>query len=442
MTTESSTGQGLEDGLPPRDAMPAGSALVPSVVLDEDGWRRQLAEQMLERARADGVRLVGPDGLLAGITKAVLETALQTELSEHLGYDRGDSPMRPENKRNGHTRKVVHTGVGPVELRVPRDRAGTFEPMVVPKHARRIEGFDEAILSLYAKGLTTGEIQAHMHDVYGAEISRDFVSKVTDAVNDELVAWRNRPLDRVYPVVFIDAIVVKIRDGAVANRPVYVVVGVNLNGERDVLGLWVGTGGEGAKQWLSYLTELRNRGVADVFIICSDGLKGIGEAIEATWPQATHQTCVVHLVRATLRYTARKDWQKITPALRAIYTSSTVDEAASRFDDFADEWGAKYPAVIRLWRDSWERFIPFLAYDVEVRKVIYTTNMIESLNSRFRQATRRRGHFPTEQAALKVLYLVIRAKTNNGGDLIARVNGWKQALNAFALTYADRIHIN
>jgi putative transposase len=209
-----------------------------------------------------------------------------------------------------------------------------------------------------------------------------------------------------------------------------------------VLGLWVGTGGEGAKQWAGYLTELRNRGVADVFIICSDGLKGIGEAIEATWPQATHQTCVVHLIRATLRYTACKDWQKITPTLRAIYTASTVEEAESRFDDLVDEWGTKYPAVIRLWRDSWERFIPFLAYDVEVRKVIYTTNMIESLNSRFRQATRRRGHFPTEQAALKVLYLVIRAKTNNGGDLIARVNGWKQALNAFALTYADRININ
>jgi transposase-like protein len=419
-----------------------GSALLPAGVVDGDVWRQTLADQMLERARTDGLRLIGPDGLLAGITKAVLETALQTELAEHLGYDRGDAPLRPANKRNGHTSKVVHTGVGPVEVRVPRDRAGTFEPMVVPKHARRIEGFDEAILSLYAKGLTTGEIQAHMHDVYGAEISRDFVSKVTDAVNEELVAWRNRPLDRVYAVVFIDAIVVKIRDGAVANRPVYVAVGVNLQGERDVLGLWVGTGGEGAKQWLGYLTELRNRGVADVFIICSDGLKGIGEAIEATWPQATHQTCVVHLVRATLRYTARKDWQKITPTLRAIYTASTVEEAESRFEDLDDEWGTKYPAVIRLWRDSWERFIPFLAYDPEVRKVVYTTNMIESLNSRFRQATRRRGHFPTEQAALKVLYLVIRAKTNNGGDLIARVNGWKQALNAFALTYADRINLN
>jgi transposase-like protein len=443
MTTQGKHGQVSDEREVEVEAPAVGSALVPSAAIEEDAWRQQLAEQMLERAKTDGLRLVGPDGLLAGITKAVLETALQTELADHLGYDKGEPPgPRPENKRNGHTRKVVHTGVGPVELRVPRDRAGTFEPVVVPKHARRVEGFDEAILSLYAKGLTTGEIQAHLHDVYGAEISRDFVSKVTDAVNEELVAWRNRPLDRVYPVVFIDAIVVKIRDGAVANRPVYVVVGVSLDGERDVLGLWVGTGGEGAKQWLGYLTELRNRGVADVFIICSDGLKGIGEAIESTWPQATHQTCVVHLVRATLRYTARKDWQKITPAMRSIYTASTVDEAAARFDDFVDEWGGKYPAVVRLWRDSWERFIPFLAYDVEVRKVIYTTNMIESLNSRFRQATRRRGHFPTEQAALKVLYLVIRAKTNRGKDLIARVNGWKQALNAFALTYSDRIHIN
>jgi transposase-like protein len=447
MTTESKRSQSGEPELEEVAAAVPGAevaAVMPTALVGEDAWREYFAAQMLERARAEGLRLVGRDGLLAGITKAVLETALQTELSDHLGYEPGEAPPSGEsaNKRNGHTRKTVHTGIGPVDLHVPRDRAGTFEPVTVPKHVRRVDGFDESILSLYAKGLTTGEIQAHLHDVYGAEVSRELISKITDAVNEELVAWRNRPLDRVYAVMFIDAIVVKIRDGAVANRPVYVAVGVSLDGQRDVLGLWVGTGGEGAKQWLAYLTELRNRGVADVLILCSDGLKGIGEAIESVWPQTTHQTCVVHLCRNTLRYTSRRDWQRIMPAIRSIYTASTVDEAESRLEELEETWGNQYPAVIRLWRDSWERFTPFLSYHVEVRKVLYTTNMVESMNARFRQATRRRGHFPNEQAALKVLYLVIREKNNKGKDLIARVNGWKSALNALALSYGDRININ
>lgn len=418
---------------------PAGQEL--ALRLDGDEWRQLLANQLLERAKTDGVRLVGPDGLLAGITKAVLETALETELSEHLGYEKGDPAGRgAANARNGHGAKTVNTDLGPVRIKVPRDRAGTFEPQLVPTHVRRVGGFNEAILSLYAKGLTTGEIQAHLGEVYGAQVSRDLVSRVTDAVNDELSAWRNRPLDRVYAVCFIDAIVVKIRDGAVANRPVYIAVGVSLDGDRDVLGMWVGSGGEGAKQWLTYLSELKNRGVQDILIVCSDGLKGIGDAIETTWPLATHQTCVVHLVRGTLRYTNRRDWQAITPALRGVYTASTVEEAERRFADFEETWGTKYPAVIKMWREAWQRFIPFLAYDVAIRKVIYTTNMIESMNSRFRQATRRRGHFPTDQAALKVLYLVIRDKQKNGRDIAARLNGWKQTLNALALSYGERIN--
>lgn len=446
MATQSKRGPAVEPaGVPEPDATAQEFVETPASADDQSAveWRQQLAEQLLAKAQTDGVRLVGPDGLLAGVTKAVLETALQAELSQHLGYEKGDAAGRgAPNQRNGSTPKTVHTDLGPVRIEVPRDRAGSFEPQIVPKNVRRLGGFDEAIVSLYAKGLTTGEIQAHLHDVYGAEVSRELVSKVTDAVNDELAAWRNRPLDRIYPVVFVDAIVVKIRDGAVANRPVYVVVGVSLDGERDVLGMWVGTGGEGAKQWLAYLSELKNRGVQDILVICSDGLKGIGEAIEQVWPLATHQTCVVHLVRSTLRYTNRKDWQAITPAMRAIYTASTVDEAVDRFDEFAETWGAKYPAVVRVWRDAWERFTPFLAYDKEIRRVIYTTNMIESLNSRFRQATRRRGHFPTEQAALKVLYLVVREKNRKGKDIIARINGWKVALNAFALSYGDRITNN
>ena len=402
---------------------------------------QQWAERLLEQAKTDGVKLVGPGGLLAGITSRVLQIALETEMSAHLGYDKGDPAGRgAPNSRNGYSAKTVHTDLGPVALKVPRDRAGEFEPQIVAKHARRVGGFNEMILSLYAKGLTTGEIQAHLAEIYAAEVSRDLISKVTDAVNDELIAWRNRPLDRIYAVVFIDAIVIKIRDGAVANRPVYVAVGVNLDGERDVLGMWVGTGGEGAKQWLVYLTELKNRGVQDVLIICSDGLKGIGDAIGQTWPQAIHQTCVVHLVRATLRYSSRKDWQNITPGLRAMYTAATRADAEDRFEEFVKRWATKYPAMIGMWRESWERFCPFLDFDVQIRKVIYTTNMIESLNSRFRQATRRRGHFPTEHAALKVLYLVVKEKKRAGENIIARVNGWRQALNAFAILFADRIN--
>jgi putative transposase len=423
----------------------SGSEVVSGVLVPAVGMslEQQLAEQLMEQAKTDGIKLVGPGGLLAGITRRVLETALETEMSDHLGYDKGDAAGRgAPNARNGYSGKTVHTDLGPIAVKIPRDRQGEFEPQIIPKHARRIGGFNDMILSLYAKGLTTGEIQAHLAEIYEADVSRDLISKVTDAVNEELAAWRNRPLDRLYAVVFIDAIVVKIRDGAVANRPVYVAVGVNLDGERDVLGMWVGNGGEGAKQWLVYLTELKNRGVQDVLIICADGLKGIGEAITQTWPQATHQTCVVHLVRATLRYSSRKDWQHITPGLRAIYTAATRAEAEDRFAEFADRWGTKYPAMIGMWREAWERFCPFLDFDVQIRKVIYTTNMIESLNARFRQATRRRGHFPTDQAALKVLYLVVKEKKRAGENIIARVNGWRQALNAFAILFADRINNN
>lgn len=417
---------------------PVSGSLVPRQSADVE-----LAERLVEQARTQGLKLVGPGGLLTQMTRRVLEAALETEMAEHLGYGKGDPAGRgTPNSRNGHSVKTVHTDIGPVTVKVPRDVDGEFEPQIVPKHVRRVGGFDEAILSLYAKGLTTGEIQAHLSDVYGAEVSRDLISRVTDAVLEDMSAWRNRPLDRIYPVIFIDALVVKVRDGQVANRPAYIVAGVSADGDRDVLGVWIGTGGEGAKQWLANLTELKNRGVQDVFLVCSDGLKGIGEAIEMVWPRATHQTCVVHLVRASLRYSNRKDWQAITPMLRDIYTAPTLEAAAARFGDFDTRWGTRYPALINMWRESWERFIPFLEFDQEIRKVIYTTNMIESLNARFRQATRRRGHFTSEQAALKVLYLVIKDKQGKGKHLTGRINGWKKALNAFALIYADRLAEN
>lgn len=403
----------------------------------------QLAAELIAKAKAEGVSLVGPDGLLAGITKTVLQAALEAEMSEHLGYERGERPAEPTgNHRNGSSPKTVSTEVGPVRIEVPRDRAGEFTPQIVPKHARRVAGFDEAIVSLYGKGLTTGEIRAHLAEIYQIEVSRDLISRVTDKVVEEMEAWRARPLDSVYPVVLIDALYVKIREGNVANRPIYVAVGINCHGERDVLGLWVGTGGEGAKHWMTVLAELRNRGVQDVCIACCDGLKGLPEAIEEIWPQATVQQCVVHLVRSSLRYASKAHWSRLTRDLRQIYTAPTEAAAQQRFTEFEAEWGDRYPAVIRLWRDAWPTFTPFLAFPAEIRKVIYTTNAIESLNARFRQATRRRGHFPSEQAALKVLYLVIRQPLKNRPNVTGKTPGWKAALNALALHYGDRITLN
>lgn len=401
-----------------------------------------LAEQLVAAARAQGLALTGPGGLLTGLTKQVLETALEVEMAEHLGHDRGERSANG-NLRNGSSAKTVRTDIGDVRIAVPRDRAGTFIPAVVPKHARRLAGFDDAVLSLYAKGMTTGDIANHLADVYGTEVSRDLVSRVTDAVVEQMQQWQSRPLDSVYPVVLIDAIVLKIRDGQVANRPVYVAMGITVDGDRDVLGLWVGpAGGEGAKQWMSMLTELRNRGVADVCIVCCDGLKGLPDAIAATWPLATVQTCVVHLVRNSLRYASKAHWSKITAGLRTVYTAPTIAVAEARFAEFAGTWREKYPAMVGMWERSWPEFVPFLDFPVEIRKLIYTTNGIESLNARFRQAVRRRGHFPTEQAALKILYLTVRERRPNRTNPTGRVSGWKAILNTLAITYGDRLNIN
>jgi putative transposase len=401
-----------------------------------------LAEQLVATAKAQGLALTGPGGLLTGLTKQVLETALEVEMSEHLGHDRGERSTSG-NMRNGSSAKTVRTDIGDVRIAVPRDRAGTFTPAVVPKHARRLAGFDEAVLSLYAKGMTTGDIANHLADVYGTEVSRDLVSRVTDAVVEQMQSWQSRPLDSVYPVLLIDAIVLKIRDGQVANRPVYVAMAITVEGERDVLGLWVGpAGGEGAKQWMSMLTELRNRGIVDVCIVCCDGLKGLPDAIAATWPLATVQTCVVHLVRNSLRYASKAHWSKITAGLRTVYSAPTVAAAEARFAEFAELWRAKYPAMIGMWERSWAEFVPFLDFPVEIRKLIYPTNGIESLNARFRQAVRRRGHFPTEQAALKILYLTVRERRANRTNPTGKINGWKAILNTLAIAYGDRLNIH
>ena len=302
-----------------------------------------------------------------------------------------------------------------------------------------MEGFDAAVLSLYARGLTTGEIQGHLSEVYGIDVSRDLVSRATSGVQAELTAWRQRPLDRVYAVVLIDAIYVKIRDGAVANKPVYVAVGINLEGERDVLGMWVGTGGEGAKTWLTWLTELRNRGVQDVLVTCCDGLKGLPESINAVWPLADVQLCVVHVVRASLRFANKKHWGSIAKDLRAVYTAANADAAEARFKDFEAAWGTLYPAMIATLRRNWEHIIVFLRFPPAIRKIVYTTNMIESLNSRFRQATRRRGHFPDDDSAIKVLYLVIRNPQRNRPNVTGKTPNWKEAINTLAEFYGDRV---
>jgi transposase-like protein len=401
---------------------------------------QELAEQLVEQARADGVELIGPGGLLTGLTSKVINTALEVEMAEHLGYDKHDPAGRNrENSRNGTRTKTVLTELGPVPVDVPRDREGSFEPKIVRKRQRRLDRIDEIVLSLSARGLTTGEIGAHFADIYGATVSKDTVSRITDLVLAEMAEWCTRPLDPVYPVIFIDALVVKIRDGQVTNRPIYVVVGVTVNGERDILGLWAGDGGEGAKFWLSVLTDLKNRGVTDVCMVVCDGLKGLPESITTTWSFAQVQTCILHLIRNTFRYASKADWEKIARDLRPVYTAVNAEQAATRFAEFTETWGTKYPAIITLWRNAWEEFIPFLDYDIEIRRVICSTNAIESLNARYRRAVRARGHFPTEQAALKCLYLVTRSLDPTGRGRARWITRWKPALNAFAITFEGRL---
>jgi len=402
----------------------------------------ELADQLLGKAQAEGVELLGPDGLLSQVTKAVLERALAEEMTGHLGYDKHDPAGRGSgNSRNGSTGKTVLTDIGAVDLAVPRDRNGSFEPQIVRKGQTRLDGFNERIIALYARGMSTRDIRAHLREIYGVEVSPDLISRVTDAVVDELAEWQSRTLDPVYPVIFIDALMVKIRDGVVTNRAVYVAVGIDCEGAKQVLGLWVGpTTGESAKFWLTILAELKARGVADVCIVCCDGLTGLPDAISVTWPQAIVQLCVVHLIRGSLRYASKRDWGPLTKDLRTIYTAADQAAAAAALEAFAGSWQARYPAIVRLWRAHWEQFTPFLAFPPEVRRVIYTTNLIESVNSRLRKVTRNRGQFPSEQAALKVLYLAVRnLEDYRSPHAGIRSSGWKQALQAFTIYFDGRI---
>jgi putative transposase len=425
-----------------------------------------LLDGLMERVDAGDLQLTGEGGFLPEMIKAVLERGLAAELTDHLGYEKGDPAGRGSgNSRNGTTPKTVASEVGDIELDGPRDRNGTFEPRLVPKGARRIGGLDEMIISLYAGGMTIRDIQHHLARTIGTELSHETISNITDAVLEEVRAWQSRPLEEIYPIIYLDALVVKVRDGhQVRNRAAHIAVGVDLDGVKHVLGIWV-QAVEGAKFWAGVCAELRNRGVRDVLIVCCDGLTGFPEAIEATWPQTTVQTCVVHLIRTAMRFVSYTDRKKVAAAIRPIYTAPTEDAAEAALTAFADSTlGQKYPAAVMTWRNAWERFIPFLAFPEEVRKVIYTTNAIESLNYQLRKIIKNRGHFPNDDAVVKLLWLAIRdiedkrarqrAKENGlpagerkaPGKLIegAVIQSWKATLGALAIAYPDRIgnHIN
>jgi transposase-like protein len=407
------------------------------VVVDE-----KVVAELVARAGAGGVSIGGEGGLLAQLTKMVLEASLEGELDAHLGYAKHDPAGRDGgNSRNGHRAKTVLTEAGPVTVEVPRDRDGSFTPQIVRKRQRRLSGVDGIVLSLSAKGLTTGEISAHLAEIYGVSVSKETISTITDRVLDAMAEWQSRPLDPVYPVVFVDAIRVKIRDGNVVNRPIYLAMGVTVDGERDILGLWAGEhgDGEGAKFWARVLTEIKNRGVRDVLMLVCDGLKGLPDAVNTVWDKTIVQTCVVHLLRNSFKYASKRDWPELARDLKPIYTAPSDKAALDRFAEFSEKWERRYPAIIALWTNAWAEFVPFLQFDVEIRSVICTTNAIESINARLRRAVNARGHFPNEQAALKCLYMALMGLDPTGRGRGRWTMRWKAALNAFDIRFDGRL---
>ena len=408
---------------------------------------QQLADELVERARSEGLELLGDGGLLQQMTKAVLERGLAEELTDHLGYEPHDPAGNGSgNSRNGTTPKRVHTEAGTVDLDVPRDRAGTFEPQLVRKGQRRLGGIDKIVIGLYAHGMTVRDIREHLAEIYDVDVSPDLISKITDSVLEEVKEWQSRALEAVYPVVFLDAIICKVRDnGTVLNKAAHLAVGIDVDGKKEVLGIWVETT-EGAKFWLRVMNELKARGLADVLIVVCDGLKGLPAAVEAVWPKAIVQTCIVHLTRASLRWVNYKDRKKVAAQLRLIYKAPTEQAARQALEAWCDsDVGRQYPAIRRQWDAAWEQVIPFFAFPPEVRTVIYTTNMIESINYRLRKITKNRGHFPTDDALIKLLYLgckdldVTRTKFTAGrGTGFA---AWHTALNQFDVMFPGRIHL-
>jgi len=383
--------------------------------------------------------LIGENGLLKQLTKQLLERAMAAELSEHVGYEKYDVAGRNSgNSRNGKSAKTLKGTFGTVPIEVPRDRNGTFEPQIIEKHQTRFTGFDDNIISLYARGLSTREIQQHLEEIYQVEVSPALISSVTDEVIEEVKGWQSRPLEEVYPIVYLDALQFKVRDGAhVRNKAIYVAIGVKLSGLKEVLGLWVAQT-EGAKFWLQVMTELKNRGVTDILIACVDGLKGFPEAIETVFPKTEVQLCIVHLVRYSLNFVGWKQRKEVARDLKLIYTSATEAEAETRLAEFAAKWDAKFPTIAKSWRNNWARVIPFFAHPPEIRKVIYTTNTVESLNMSLRKVTKARSSFPNDEAVLKLLYLALR---NIAKKWTMPIREWKAALNRFAIVYEDRLPV-
>ena len=380
--------------------------------------------------------LIGENGLLKQLTKLLVEKALEAEMAAHLGHSKHESVRNPAgNTRNGKSRKTLKGEFGELPIEVPRDRQGTFEPQLIPKHQTRWAGFDDKVISLYARGMTVREIQAHLEEMYGAEVSPSLISSITDAVSEEVKAWQALPLDAVYPIIYLDCIHVKVREGAVRVKAVYLAIGVTLAGEKEVLGMWLAQT-EGAKFWLQVVTELRNRGVQDIFIACVDGLKGFPEAIEAVFPKAAVQLCIVHMVRHSLNYVSWKRRPEVAADLKRIYQSSTLDEAEQRLGEFEAKWDDEYLPIGQSWRRNWARLTPFFDYPPEIRKVIYTTNAIESVNMSLRKLTKNRGSFPSDEALLKLFYLALR---NISQKWTMPIRDWKAALTRFTIQFEERI---
>jgi putative transposase len=398
-------------------------------------------DALLKDAKAAGTPLDGVDGLLNQMTKAVLDRALHAEMTDHLGYEAGDPAGRGSgNSRNGKTTKTVSTANGPVEIDVPRDRNGSFEPQIVPKRARRVGDIEDMILSLYSRGMTTRDIEAHLREVYGVSASRELISNVTDVVTDEIESWRSRPLDEVYPILYVDGIRVKIKDnGMVGTKVAYLAIGVDLDGRKHALGCWI-CDTEGAKFWQKVVTDLRNRGVKDILIACCDGLTGLPDAIRSVFADTVVQTCVVHVVRNAMRFVSDKDRKKVAAGMRAIYTAPTLEAAQIALGDFDQQFGTRYPGAVDVWRHAWDEFIPFLGYPPELRRIVYTTNAIESINFQLRKITKNRGHFPDGDAAMKLLYLGLRnISSQRGGESGTGTWGWKVALNTLAVLFPGRL---
>lgn len=398
-------------------------------------------DALLKDAKSAGTPIDGADGLLNQMTKAVLERVLQAEMTGHLGYEAGDPAGHGSgNSRNGKTTKTVSTTNGPVEIEVPRDRNGSFEPAIVPKRSRRIGNIDDMILSLYSRGMTTRDIEAHLREVYGVNASRELISNITDVVVDEIKAWQSRPLDEVYPILYVDGIRIRVKDnGVVTTKVAYLAIGVDVDGRKHALGCWI-QDTEGAKFWQKVLSDLRNRGVRDVLIACCDGLTGLPDAIHAVFPDTVVQTCVVHVIRNAMRFVSYGDRKKIAKAMKEIYTAPTLEAAELGLAEFDKQFGAQYPGAVDVWRNAWDEFVPFLDYPPELRKIVYTTNAIESINFQLRKITKNRGHFPDKDAAMKLLYLGLRnISSQRGGDSGTGTRGWTVALNTLINLFPGRI---